>query len=80
MEVAATQATDEAQRARAQAVAEMLKTEAPGRDHVRIVAQMVPNGLRYRLEAEEGALRTILMKAVEAQQQAAAAQGAGDGF
>jgi hypothetical protein len=72
MEVAATQAKDEAQRARAQAVSQMLRAQAPDRDHVRIIGQMVPNGLRYRIEAEEGALQAILMKAMEARQNAAA--------
>lgn len=76
MEVAATQLKDPEQRQRAQAVAQMLKANAPGRDHVRIVGQMVPNGLRYRIEAEEGALQTLLIKALEAQQNAAANQGA----
>jgi hypothetical protein len=76
MELAATQMKDEGERQRAQAVAEMLRTGAPGRDHLRIVGQMVPNGLRYRMEAEEGALRALLVKAIEAQQNAAANQGA----
>jgi hypothetical protein len=77
MEVAAAQAKDEAQRNKARAVADMLRAEAPGRDHVRIVGQVVPNGLRYRVEAEEGALRTIGKAAMEAQaqQQATASQG-----
>ena len=52
----------------------MLRTEAQGRDHVRIVGQMVPNGLRYRVEAEEGALRAIGKAAMDARQQAAASQ------
>lgn len=80
MEVVAAQAKDEAQRNAARDVAEMLRADAPGRDHVRIVAQMVPNGLRYRIEAEDGALRAILTKAMEARQRAAANQGLGEGF
>jgi hypothetical protein len=41
---------------------------------------MVPNGLRYRIEAEQGAMQALMMKAVEAQQKAAAGQIPGQGF
>ena len=68
------------ERARAQAEAQMLQTLSPGQDHLRVVGQMVPNGLQYRLEAEEGALRAILMKAIEAKQQQAAANAGAGGF
>ena len=84
MEVAAADAEDEAERAKIQAVAQMLRTQSAGRDHVRIVGQMIPNGLRYRIEAEDGAMKAILAKAIEAQQQAAAEAappvGFGEGF
>jgi hypothetical protein len=41
--------------------------------------------LKYRIEAEDGAMRALLMKAMEARQQAAAnaagaEQGFGEGF
>jgi hypothetical protein len=74
MEVAAAQAKDDAQRERVQGIADMLRNEALGRDHVRVVGQMIPNGLKYRLEAEEGALRAAGKAAIAAQQQAAAGQ------
>lgn len=54
-------------------IAKMLDDEAEGRDHVRIVAQAIPNGQRSRLEAEEGVLRAIGMAVMQAQ----AAAGAG---
>ncbi len=67
MEMAAAQADEGDQKAVAQAVADMLRDEAPGRDHIRAVGQVVPNGLRYRFEAEEGVLRAIGKVANEAQ-------------
>jgi len=60
-------------------IAGMLSSEATGRDHVRIVAQTVPNGVRTRIEAEEGVLRAIGMAAMQAQMEAAGA-GQGQGF
>jgi hypothetical protein len=63
-----------------QSVVETLKTEAVGRDHVRIVAQGIENGLRTRFEVEEGVMRAIgvaimakQMEAMGAQQQPAGA-------
>lgn len=56
-------------------IADALKNEAAGRDHVRIVAQPVDNGLRSRLEVEEGALRAVGV-AVKAQQMQAVGAGA----
>ena len=53
-----------------QAVAETLKTEAVGRDHVKIVAQPVENGLRTRFEAEEGVMRAIGVAVKASQMQA----------
>jgi hypothetical protein len=58
-----------------QAVAETLKTEAVGRDHVKIVAQPVENGLRTRFEAEEGVMRAIGVAVKASQMQAAGAHG-----
>jgi hypothetical protein len=48
-------------------VADTLKNEAEGRDHFKIVAQPVENGLRTRFEVEEGVMRAIGV-AVKAQQ------------
>jgi len=52
-------------------IANMLANEANGRDHVRMVGQPIENGIRMRLEAEEGVLRAIGMAAMQAQMQAA---------
>jgi hypothetical protein len=59
LEVFAAQTDDAEQRALAQSLAATIRNEAPGRDHIRVVGQLIPNGLRYRLEAEEGVLRAI---------------------
>jgi hypothetical protein len=40
-------------------VADMLRKEAQGRDHFRMIGRVIPNGLRYRVEVEEGVLRGI---------------------
>ncbi|MCI0333430.1 MAG: hypothetical protein L0228_09425 [Planctomycetes bacterium] len=74
MEMAAAQAEDDKQKAILETVADMLKNEAQGRDHIRVVGRVVPNGLRYRLEAEEGVLRGIGKATAEAQRQALQAQ------
>jgi hypothetical protein len=50
-----------------QQVAETLKSETQGRDHVKILAQPVDNGLRTRFEVEEGVMRAIGV-AIKAQQ------------
>ncbi len=54
-----------------QSIAAMLANEAAGRDHVRIVMQAIPGGIRTRIEAEEGVLRAIGVAAMQAQMQAA---------
>jgi hypothetical protein len=54
-------------------VADALKNEAEGRDHVKIVAQPVDNGLRTRFEVEEGVMRAIGV-GVKAQQAQAMGQ------
>jgi hypothetical protein len=69
IELAANEAKDEGQRKIMAAVADSLKKEAQGRDHIRIVGGVVPHGLRYRLEAEEGVLRGIGKATSEAQRQ-----------
>jgi hypothetical protein len=58
MEVAATQANGP-QKDVAQKVADYLKSQAQGRDHIRVVGQVIPNGLKYHFEAEEGVLKAI---------------------
>jgi hypothetical protein len=67
IDVVAADMPDSDEKKTVEAVAEMLRNEAQGRDHVRMVGQLVPNGLRYRLEAEEGVLRAIGKGAAEAQ-------------
>jgi hypothetical protein len=58
MQVAESMA-DEDDRPALAMIADMLKNEANGRDHVRIVVQPIENGQRTRIEAEEGVLRAI---------------------
>jgi hypothetical protein len=76
MEVAASQAENENQKDVLQKVADFLKSDAQGRDHVRATGTMVPNGLKYRIVAEEGALKAIgkATTAVEEQKAQAAHQ------
>ena len=52
-------------------IADMLKNEGTGRDHVRFVVQPVAKGLRYRIEIEEGVLKAIGLGIMAAQQQGA---------
>jgi hypothetical protein len=70
METAAAQAEPGKHQAMCQLIAEQLRTQAQGRDHIRAVGQVVPNGLRYRVSAEEGVLKAIGAAATEAQRQA----------
>jgi hypothetical protein len=55
-------------------VAEMLESEAEGRDHIKIVEHVVDNGVKIRIELEEGVLRAIGTAVEESQK---AAQGLG---
>src|SRR5690606_22065425 len=55
-------------------VADTLKNEAVGRDHVRIIAEGVENGLRTRFEIEEGVMRAIGVGVKASQAQAAGVQ------
>lgn len=73
-EAAAAQADEGSQKVVAQAVADMLRNETQGRDHIRAVGQMIPDGVRYRFEAEEGVLRAIGKATAEVQRQALQAQ------
>lgn len=74
METAAAQAEKSEQKEICEKVAEFLKNNAQGRDHVRAVGQIVPNGLKYHFEAEEGVLKAIGTAAQAAQQQKMQAQ------
>jgi hypothetical protein len=67
MEIAAD-AQNGHDKAALQAVSDMLKNQAKGRDHVRATGQVIPNGLRYRFEAEEGVLQAIGTAATARQQ------------
>ena len=49
----------------------MLSGEAAGHDHVRVVAEGIPNGLRTRFEVEQGVLQAIGTAAMMGQMQAA---------
>jgi hypothetical protein len=57
-----------------QAIADMLENTAQGRDHIRMTEQFITNGVRYRVEAEEGVLRAIGKGVTEAQRKAQEAQ------
>lgn len=59
MEAASAQADEGPQKEVTQRVADFLKSEAQGRDHIRAVGQIIPNGLKYHFEAEEGVLKAI---------------------
>jgi hypothetical protein len=69
MEMAAAQAEEGDQREIVQKVSDYLKSEAQGRDHIRAIGQIVPNGLTYHFEAEEGVLKAIGKAASAAQEQ-----------
>ncbi|WP_146448614.1 hypothetical protein [Bythopirellula polymerisocia] len=56
-----------------QMVSAALENETSGRDHVRIVAQPIDNGVRSRFEIEEGVMRAIGVAAKAQQMQAAGA-------
>ena len=52
-------------------ISDMLESEAQGRDHIRIVEHVIDNGIKVRIELEEGVLRAI---------GTAIAEGRGGGF
>lgn len=58
-EFAAASAEKDQEKQALQAIADKLKGEAKGRDHIRATGSVIPNGLRYRFEAEEGVLQAI---------------------
>ena len=53
-----------------QSISDLLSNSAQGRDHLRITGQFIPNGLKYRIEAEEGVLRAVGKGVSEAQKKA----------
>jgi hypothetical protein len=59
METIAAHPDNDAQKAVIESIASMLQSEAQGRDHVRIVGEFQPNGVKYHFEAEEGVLKAI---------------------
>lgn len=79
MEAAASMVDDE-DKPQIEMMANMLANEAKGRDHVRIVVQVIPNGARTRIEAEEGVLRAIGMAAMAAQMEKMQDAAAGGDF
>jgi len=50
---------DESDKPKIQMIADMLSREASGNDHIRIIVQPVENGVRTRIEAEEGVLKAV---------------------
>ncbi|MEQ8212049.1 MAG: hypothetical protein RH917_19780 [Lacipirellulaceae bacterium] len=54
-------------------VSNMLANDASGRDHIRMLLTIIPNGSKFRIEAEEGVLRAIGMLVMQAQMQQAGA-------
>jgi hypothetical protein len=70
MTAAQTMAQDD-QKPQIQMISDMLANQAKDRDHVRMVAQPIENGVRMRIEAEEGVLRAIGMAAMQAQMRGA---------
>jgi hypothetical protein len=75
LETVAAHPDNDRQKAIIQSISEMLRTEAQGRDHVRIVGEFLPNGLKYHFEAEEGVLKAIGAGAAAAQKQRLEARG-----
>jgi hypothetical protein len=64
----AADAKDGPQKAALQAIAKKLNAEAKGHDHIHVTGDVIPNGLRYRFEAEEGALQAVGIAAKMRQQ------------
>ncbi len=75
MNTAVEFAEGEEEKATIRSIAAMLASDDTGRDHVRIVVQPIPNGVRSRVELEEGVLRAIGAAAMQAKMQAAGAGG-----
>jgi hypothetical protein len=58
----------ESDRAKAQMLADAIQSEGQGRDHLRAVEHIIPNGMRLRIEVEDGVLRAIGKLTATAQQ------------
>lgn len=58
MKVAAAFA-DEDEAPQVKMMADMLESQSEGLDHIRLEADLIPNGLKYRFEAEEGVIKAI---------------------
>ena len=56
-------------RDKVETIANMLESDAQGRDHVRITGKLIEDGFTYRIEAEEGVLRAIGKAVTMIQQQ-----------
>jgi hypothetical protein len=69
MEAAAAQTDEPRHKAVVQKVADYLRSDGKGKDHIRAVGKAIPNGLAYHFEAEEGVLKAIGTAASEAQRQ-----------
>jgi hypothetical protein len=67
---AAKSFADENDKPQIEAISQML-SQSSGHDHVRMVAQPIENGVRMRIEAEEGVLKAVGMAAMQAQMKAA---------
>ena len=70
VETLAAQAEEGPQKDVAESIAEILGNEAAGGDHLRVVAEVIPHGVRYRYEAEEGAIKALGQVIAEQQRQA----------
>lgn len=66
--IAASEGGAEAQ-AMIEGISNMLANDASGRDHIRMLLTIIPNGSKFRIEAEEGVLRAIGMMVMQAQMQ-----------
>jgi hypothetical protein len=73
-ETLAAEAPDAEKKKVLESISQMLRNEAHGRDHIRAVGRLIPNGLSYRFEAEEGMLRAIGKAKSESQRDALQAQ------
>jgi hypothetical protein len=68
LEVAASQADEGPAKAMVKKIADSLSKDGNAQDHLRLTAKLIPNGMQYHFEAEEGALKAIGAAATIAQQ------------
>jgi hypothetical protein len=71
LETIAAHPDNERQKEMIQPIADMLKSDAAGRDHIRITGEMETNAVKYHFEAEEGVMKAIGKAAAAAQQRRA---------